>query len=246
MQKPFIEFKNVSVGYVHPIVSNINLSIYPGEFIGIIGPNGVGKTTFLKTTLKTLKPLQGEISYNADLSLRFGYVPQRQMVDEFFPLTVQEIVLMGRYRDLGIFQSPKAEDRKKVIQSLESVGMAHLADASYRGLSGGQKQRTLLARALASNPTILVLDEPTTDMDLAGERTTMELVRSLAHQQNLTVLLVSHLLHVVINHATRLAFVRENRIDLLSTKEALTPENLSALYGIPVHVGEVAGKKFVL
>lgn len=245
MNTPIIEFKKVILGYSRPILFDIDFTVNSGDFIGIVGPNGVGKTTFLKAVLGLLKPLEGEIIRHNKL-IRFGYVPQRQVVDELFPLSVLDIVLMGRYSLVGLCRRPAKEDRQKALQCLAHVGIEKLASRSYRELSGGQKQRTLLARALACEPTILLLDEPTTDMDLPSEREIMELVEQLREQDNLTVLIVSHLLHVVVNSANRLAFVGRSKIQIQDKNEAITQENLSNLYGVPVYVGEIAGKKFVL
>lgn len=242
---PIIEFKKVILGYSRPILFDIDFTVNSGDFIGIVGPNGVGKTTFLKAVLGLLKPIEGEIIRHNNL-IRFGYVPQRQVVDELFPLSVLDIVLMGRYSLVGLCRRPSKEDRQKALQCLAHVGIEQLASRSYRELSGGQKQRTLLARALACEPTILLLDEPTTDMDLPSEREIMELVEQLREKENLTVLIVSHLLHVVVNSANRLAFVGRNKIQIQDKNEAITQENLSNLYGVPVYVGEIAGKKFVL
>lgn len=245
MNTPIIEFKKVILGYSRPILFDIDFTVNSGDFIGIVGPNGVGKTTFLKAVLGLLKPLEGEIIRHNKL-IRFGYVPQRQVVDELFPLSVLDIVLMGRYSLVGLCRRPAKEDRQKALQCLAHVGIEKLALRSYRELSGGQKQRTLLARALACEPTILLLDEPTTDMDLPSEREIMELVEQLREKENLTVLIVSHLLHVVVNSANRLAFVGRSKIQIQDKNEAITQENLSNLYGVPVYVGEIAGKKFVL
>lgn len=244
MDNKLIEFNNVTLGYNRPLLFDINLSICKGDFIGIVGPNGAGKTTFLKAILGMVKPQQGKIVYCKAIS--FGYVPQRQVVDELFPLSVLDIVLMGRYKQIGLIKHPKKEDKDKALECLDHVGIKYLAHQSYREISGGQKQRALLARALASNPTILLLDEPTTDMDLASERGIIELVEKLQQDNKLTILIVSHLLHVVINSATKLAFVSYNKIKLQDKFEALTQDNLSDLYGVPVSVGEINGKKFAL
>lgn len=244
---PLIELRSVTLGYEAPILSEIEFTINAGDFLGIVGPNGVGKTTLLKAILRVVRPLKGEIAYmDGGQVIRFGYVPQRQAVDELFPLTALDTVLMGRYRRIGFFRAPGAADRRHALECLAHVGLEGLAERAYRELSGGQKQRVLLARALACEPTVLVLDEPTTDMDLPSERGIMDLVEQLAREAHLTVLIVSHLLHVVVNRATRLAFVGDGSVRVQPIEEALTPENLSALYGVPVSVGNVGGKRFVL
>jgi ABC-type Mn2+/Zn2+ transport system ATPase subunit len=244
MFSPLLTFSHADLGYRQPVLRDVNLTVAEGNFLGIVGPNGAGKTTLLRTTLGTLKPLSGEVVRRN--GIRFGYVPQRQVVDEVFPLSVLDIVLMGRYQRVGLCRRPSRADRDYALSCLENVGIADLAKSAYRELSGGQKQRTLLARALAAEPTVLVLDEPTTDMDLPSERSIMELVNHLRKERNLTVMLVSHLLHVIVNYANRIAFVGDGKVTVQETAEAIRPENLSRLYGVAVLVGEVQGKKFVL
>lgn len=244
MPPPLIEFAHADLGYRRPVLSDVNLTVEEGDFLGIVGPNGAGKTTLLRTVLGTLKPLAGTVARRN--GIRFGYVPQRQVVDEVFPLSVLDIVLMGRYRHIGLCRRPSSVDSDYALSCLDNVGIADLARRAYRELSGGQKQRALLARALAAQPTVLVLDEPTTDMDLPSERSIMELVSRLSSERHLTVLIVSHLLHVIVNYANRIAFVGEGQMIVQDTAEAIRPGNLSRLYGIDVFVGEVEGRKFVL
>jgi ABC-type Mn2+/Zn2+ transport system ATPase subunit len=230
------------MGYGRQVVlPDVNVSIQRGDVLGILGPNGAGKTTLLKTLLGILPPVRGSIACPAGREqVRFGYVPQRQLVDETYPLTVAEVVMMGRYGRLRPGQRPGRTDREAVAVALEEVGLSHLADHSYRELSGGQKQRTLIARALVGDPTVLVLDEPTTDMDLRSERAIMELIARFHAEQGLTILVVSHLLYVVLNLATTVALVN-TQVNVVPIAEARTPECLSAFYGIPVRVADVGG-----
>src|SRR5437588_2416737 len=204
MQK-LIVFEKVDLGYGRNVVlRDIHFDIEQGDFLGIVGPNGAGKTTLLKAILGLLKPLSGQVFVSAG-GLRIGYVPQRESVDTLFPLTVMDIVLMGRYTRLGPFGRPGRDDKERAMEALRSVGITDLANRSYPNLSGGQKQRALIARALVGNPNLLILDEPTNGMDLASERAIMELVRMLHDEDRITVLMVSHLLHTVVNYAKRIA-----------------------------------------
>ena len=257
MTETLIEFKNVSLGYGQKeILSNLNFEIYQNDFIGIVGPNGAGKTTLLRAILGILKPLKGEIIYKSPYrppllkgdrgGLQFGYVPQIQTIDEVFPLTVSEIVLMGRYSQIGVISKPQRIDRDKVFSVLKYLDIEPLANKTYLELSGGLRQKVLLARALVCDPDILVLDEPTNDLDLSSEKTTMDLIRKLHIEKNITVVMVSHLLNVVINYVEKIAFINSKEFKICDIKEALTEENLSEVYGIKVRIGNLEGEQVVM
>jgi len=242
MDSTILRCVHVDMGYGRQLVlPDVHLDIAPGAILGILGPNGAGKTTLLKTLLGILRPLRGAIDYPGGRDrVRFGYVPQRQVVDETYPLTVAEVVMMGRYGLLGVGHRPRRTDEEARVLALEEVGLVHLANRPYRELSGGQKQRILIARALAGDPTVLVLDEPTTDMDLPSERAIMELIAKLHTRQGLTTLVVSHLLHVVLSLATTIAFVNRT-VTVVPAAEGRSAEYLSAFYGVPVRVAELGG-----
>ncbi len=245
MGEPIVKFENVALGYGRKVVlSDLNFAIERGDFLGIVGPNGAGKTTLLKAICGILKPLKGRIHRRE--GVRFGYVPQRQLVDEAFPLTSLEVVLMGRYGLLGPWRRPKAADVERAERALEQVGIAHLAHLPYRELSGGQKQRVLMARALAAEPDVLLLDEPTSDMDVASQKSILELIKQLHEEANLTILLVTHLLEIVANYAHRIAIIGEGRLFVGERDEILTDHRLSSLYGVRMKVGEVEGRKVVI
>ena len=243
---PLIRFEHVSVGYRrHAVLRDVNLAVAPGEFLGIVGPNGAGKTTLLKTVLGTLRPLRGRLTHGLQAGT-FGYVPQREAVDETFPLTVREMIVMGRFARIGLLRRPRAEDYNRVTAAAEYVGLKPLLDRRYRTLSGGQKQRTLIARALVVEPSVLLLDEPTNGMDLPAEKAIMELVSRLHRDGKLTVIMVSHLLNVVAAHVQRLAIVGHGRVEVGPVGSMLTAEKLSALYRTPVVVSQVDGQTVVL
>jgi ABC-type Mn2+/Zn2+ transport system ATPase subunit len=243
---PLIEFDGVSVGYGRRVVlADVNLTVQAGDFLGIVGPDGAGKTTLLKTLLGTHAPLAGRMTVAATAGM-FGYVPQREAVDETFPLTVREMIMMGRYAHIGLLRRPQQEDRAAVLSAAEHVGIEPLLDRRYRTLSGGQKQRTLIARALAAEPRVLVLDEPTNGMDLPAEKAIMDLVRHLHVHDQLTVIMVSHLLNVVASYVQRLAIVGDGRLEVGSIDAMLTAQKLSALYRVPVLVDRIDGRAVVL
>jgi ABC-type cobalamin/Fe3+-siderophores transport system ATPase subunit len=178
--------------------------------------------------------------------VRFGYVPQRQYVDETYPLTALEVALMGRFARLGVFARPKPSDYRLVQESMDHVGIADLAGRPYRDLSGGQKQRTLIARALAAEPQALILDEPTNDMDIGSEYAIMELLEHLHAEDGITIVMVSHLLNVVVNYAHKLCILDGGVRVVGSTDEVLSAEHLSAVYGVPVEVAIHRGQRVII
>ncbi len=244
-QDKIVRFDRVTLGYGgSAVLEDVSFSIERGEFLGIIGPNGSGKTTILRAVLGSLKPLHGRV--NVLPGLRFGYVIQRQSLDPLFPLSVAYIVEMGRYPRLGLTRRLRRGDRQAVERAIEMVGMSGLRDTPYRDLSGGQKQRILIARALASDPDAMILDEPTNDLDVSGETKIMDLIHDIHHNCGITVVIVSHLLHVVLNHVDQLMFLREGTVTIHSIEEVLEGEFLSNLYGVNVSVNVVNGKRYIV
>jgi len=243
-----VEIMDVSLGYGHKtVLSDVNLAVHSGKRLGIIGPNGSGKTTLLRGLLGLIKPQKGTIRWReAPIPLRPGYVHQRQLMDELFPLTALEVVLMGRYKQIGLIKRPKQRDREAALEALEVAGLPDAAGALYRNLSGGQKQRVLIARALAGEPEFLVLDEPTADMDIAGEKAVMDLIENLHNQRGLPMVIVSHILNVVINHVDTVAIVRQGKVKVFDVEQLLDNRVLSNLYGIHLNVREVEGKRIVM
>ena len=235
-----IEFRNVSVGYGRKVVlSGLDFTLPEGDYLGLVGPNGAGKSTLLKTMVGSLKPLAGDV--RTGRKLRFGYVPQGGLLDPLYPLTVADVVLMGRYR---LLRRPSTADHKRVRECLDQVAIADLYQRPFRALSGGQRQRVLMARALATEPDVLILDEPTTGMDLASEQDTMRLITQF-HDRGLTVVLVTHMLGLVANHASRIGILHDGLV-LGTAAEVLTSERLTKLFGREVDVGQVHGQTVVV
>ncbi|MEL7046747.1 MAG: metal ABC transporter ATP-binding protein, partial [Pseudomonadota bacterium] len=225
------------------IVDDVDLQVQRGDFLAVVGPNGAGKTTLLRTILGILQPLEGRCTRRA----RLGYSPQRSVLDPVYPFTALEVVAMGL---MGSSFAPPREPLRDIRRALENIrgnvdqdgkerareeealracGMLEHRDRPFRDLSGGQKQRVLVARALVAEPDVLVLDEPTNDLDLRGEHEVMEVVRSL-HEAGRTVIMVSHMLHVVARYADRLAFVHRGKLEAGPARDMLTPERLAPLY----------------
>lgn len=246
---PLVRFENVALGYGRrPVLEGLTFTIHEGDFLGIVGPNGAGKSTILKALVGILPAIRGRIVYERPLhrELRIGYVPQRHTLDEVFPLTVAEIVRMARYREAGLLRRPGREAERMVAWALGECDIANLGDRRFGALSGGQRQRALIARALATGATCLVLDEPTDGMDLASQDAILRLMARLHDEDGLTVVFVSHLLNEVANYVQRLALIDEGRFDHGPVGEILTAERLSALYRTPVLVEHIGSAAIVL
>lgn len=196
-----------------PILSQASLEVYEKEFISIIGPNGGGKTTLLKIIAGLLKPNKGrvEVFGKAPSSARcldLAYVPQRLVFDRAFPITVLELVLGGRLSRAPLFGRFSRADKEAALDALETVELAHRSKDSIATLSGGQVQRALIARALASDPRLILLDEPTSSVDPEIKATLYDLIRSLT--ERMTVMMVTHDLQAVINDVGRVLCVHSN------------------------------------
>lgn len=244
-----VEFRGVSLGYgARPVLAGLDFVIREGDFLGIVGPNGAGKTTILRGVLGLLRPLRGSVLYRGSPlsgNFHFGYVPQRQTVEELFPLSVHDVVLMGRYRRMG-HRRVGATHAEMVSRSLAATGMEEFVHAPYRDLSGGQKQRVLIARALASEPEVLVLDEPTSGMDLAGEVSVMSLVDRLHRERRLTVVLVSHQLNTIAKWVHDVGILHEGALDVGPLDIILTTGSLERVYGKGARVVQLDGHRVVL
>ena len=238
-----ITFEGATLGYgKHIVLRDLSFEIREGDYLGLVGPNGAGKTTVLRALLGIHPPLSGSVRRVP--GIRFGYVPQRDQLNLSYPLSVADVVRMGRPPQGS--RRGRREDREAADRALEQVGLSALAGRRLNNLSGGEKQRMLLARALVSDPTVLVLDEPTNGMDLGATTQILSLVRDLREQQRLTVIFVSHALNEVANAVERIALVVGGRFRLGSTGDILTAEILSAMYGITVDVERIGGRHVVL
>jgi zinc transport system ATP-binding protein len=187
-----------------PILENVSFAIRPGEFIGIFGPNGGGKTTLLKLLLGFLKPQKGSVEILGQSPKlareQIGYVPQISHLDRQFPITVLEVVMMGCL-DKSPWRSYIPDAKEKAKQALQEVGMLDFQNHSFGTLSGGQAQRTLIARALVSKPTILLLDEPTASVDASAEESIYKLLEHL--KGTMTIIMVTHDLQVMLQKVDR-------------------------------------------
>lgn len=233
-----IELEGVTIGYENKgILGPLNLAIGRGEFWGILGPNGSGKSTLLKTVLGLLPAVSGSIKTAGGTV--FGYVPQSEKFDPIFPVSVREVVSMGRYVRVRPGRKLDPSDLDQIEESLEKTGILHLKDRTFRSLSGGEKQRALLARAIAGEPDVLVLDEPTASVDMKGEAQIMELVGSIKSDGGLTVLMVSHFLNTVTKYADRIILIDKDSgyFRAGDRTEVLTDDNLNKFFGLNAGAG---------
>lgn len=243
MNKEIIKFTDASIGYGKTVVaSGINLSIMENDFVGIVGPNGAGKTTLLKTLLGNIKLISGNLLKD---QIRFGYVPQRDTVQPLLPYTVFDIVMMGRYSLSGSFKRISSEDKRIVEESLAYIGMSELKDKNYNSLSGGQRQRTLIARALAVEPTVLILDEPTNGMDTPSHYSLLDLITRLHSEKKLTIFLVSHLLTDVANIVKKIILIDKNYFQFGDIEEILSETNLRNTYSSDFHISLIDGEYII-
>ena len=207
MDDVVLSFQNVFFAYKDiPVLSNASFDIKEGEFIGIIGPNGGGKTTACQLALGFLKPQRGDISLFHASPKRsrhhVGYVPQYHTYDSLFPISVLDVVLTGSLSKLNWLGQLPQEEKRKGYALLEKLGLLHLQNASFGCLSGGEAQKTLLARALISDPQMLLLDEPTANIDPASEKQIFSFLRE--YKEKKTILLVTHNFDALLEHTRRI------------------------------------------
>ena len=225
-----------------PVVADADLEIGTSDFMGIVGPSGSGKTTLLRAALGTVTPVSGRIWRRP--GLRVGYVPQVETVDWNFPVTVFEAVLMSRTGGRRL-PWPSAAERAEVASVLERLGIAGLGGRHIRELSGGQQQRVFLARALLRQPELLLLDEPTSGVDVRTRHDILHLLADL-NLNGLAVVLTTHDLNGIAAHLPQLVCLNTEITGRGTPQEVLTPEVLERTYGAPMEVLEHGGMPIVV
>ncbi len=235
--KEIVKLEDVWVHYDSvPALEGINLSINQDDFLGIIGPNGGGKTTLLKIILGLVKPSQGRVRILGGTPERgrklVGYVPQYSLFDRDFPISVWDVVLMGRLGQAGLFKRYSKEDRKAAVDALQRVEMLEFKDRQIGKLSGGQQQRVLFARALVTKPKLLLLDEPMSSVDTPMQTGLYELLERLKHE--MAIVLVSHDISAVSIYVDKIACL--NRQLFYHSSKEISAEELEATYQCPVEL----------
>jgi len=237
MAEEVVRLEDVWVHYDGvPVLEGVSLSIEADDFLGIIGPNGGGKTTLLRVILGLVKPSHGRVTVLGKSPEKsrhhVGYVPQHNLFDRGFPISVWDAVLMGRCGTAGLFRRYRSADKEAVTEALRTVGMLDLKDHQVGKLSGGEQQRTFIARALVTDPKLLILDEPTASVDPAMQTEFYELLEQL--KQHMAVVLVSHDISVVSVYVDKIACLN-HELFYHGDKE-ISPEILEATYKCPVQM----------
>jgi len=231
-----VEAHGLTLGYGRRgVLEDVSFRIRRGEFWFFIGPNGSGKTTLLRALLGRLTPRAGRLSLHPEIAsrARVGYVPQRAELSRTLPTTVREFVLLGTVR-AGI---PRAEEAARFDWALGRVALSGFADRDYWSLSGGQRQRALLARALIRWPSLLVLDEPTTGLDISAEDGLLRFLAGFNRDQGVTVIVVSHDIALAASYGTHVALFHEGGLIAGPRDEVLTPANLERVFKVEMEVG---------
>ncbi len=247
---PFpIEIHDLTVAYQQkPVLYGIDLVVEEGSLVGIIGPNGAGKSTLIKTVMGMIKPEDGYIKIfgekNTKSITRIGYVPQRESVDWDFPVTAMDVVLMGRFGHTGWFQKISKRDRNFAAECLEQMNMLPFANRQIGNLSGGQQQRVFLARALAQQSDLYLMDEPFEGVDAVTEKSIVDLLKQL-RDQGKTLMVVHHDLSTAQEYFDQLALLNLRLVAYGNSSEVFTNDLLQKTYGGKLTVlSEIGGRKF--
>ncbi|QIM18391.1 metal ABC transporter ATP-binding protein [Leucobacter coleopterorum] len=240
MISPAIQVRDVTVHYGEVLaLDHASLSVAPGRVCGLIGMNGSGKSTMFGTIMGRLRPDTGSVLINGENPARarkqgtLGYVPQSEAVDWAFPLSVRDVVMMGRYGGMGITRRPRRADHEAVDQALERVELTEFAGRQIGQLSGGQKKRAFVARGIAQGATTLLLDEPFAGVDKRSEATMTRLLRELA-SDGATILVSTHDLHALPSLADEAVLLMRRVLMHGTPAEVLRPENLALAFGLDV------------
>ncbi len=228
-------FENVTAGYGQtPALNEITLEIPQGLHVAVVGPNGAGKTTLFKTLVNLLPVWSGKILIHGKPYGQhqdcIAYIPQRGEVDWRFPVTVEDVVMMGRFAKTGMFRHPSKKDHDAVRESMHRIGILEKGGARINELSGGQQQRVFLARALAQEPHILLMDEPFTGIDFNTQEATLHIIDSL-RDEGVTVLVATHDLNMAAEHFDRVILLNHELIAYDNPAQVMTRENIRRAFG---------------
>ena len=247
--EPIVEIKAVTCGYEKQrVLTDVSLTIMAGDFVGLLGPSGSGKTTLLRTVLGAVDLYEGEVLVNGVATTkkrpRIGYVPQLETIDWNFPVTVQEVVMMGRTMENKLFPWYRKEEKDLAAEMMGRLGILDLADRHIRELSGGQQQRVFLARALISSPQLLLLDEPTSGVDIKTRDDVMHLLHDLNHD-GVTIIITTHEINAVAVHLPWIVCLAGRILAEGPPSEVITTEVLWLTYGAEMPVIHYEGMTIV-
>jgi ABC-type Mn2+/Zn2+ transport system ATPase subunit len=257
---PTLEINEVSVAYAagangapgrlkngDPLaLENVSFQVQAGQQVAVVGPNGAGKSTLFKVIGGTLKPTRGQVNvygHDPDRHICIGYVPQRSQIDASFPVTVEDVAMMGRVGQIGMFRWPRRRDWRIVQECLERVRTAHLAKKQIGELSGGQQQRVFIAQALAQGADLLLLDEPFSGLDAPSHEAILEILDSL-HEDEVTVLVATHDLNLAAERFDQVMLLNRRVVAYGRATDVLTSPNLVQAYGGHMHLDEDGGLVF--
>ena len=247
--EPIVEINSVTCGYEKQrVLTDVSLHIMPGDFVGLLGPSGSGKTTLLRTVLGAVDIYEGEVLVNGVATSkkrpRVGYVPQLETIDWNFPVTVQEVVMMGRTMENRLFPWYRKEEKELAAEMMDRLGILGLANRHIRELSGGQQQRVFLARALISSPQLLLLDEPTSGVDIKTRDDVMHLLHDLNHD-GVTIIITTHEINAVAVHLPWIVCLAGRILAEGPPSEVITTEVLRLTYGAEMPVIHYDGMTIV-
>jgi manganese/iron transport system ATP-binding protein len=247
-KSPALQIEHASVAYDRdPVLTDVNADVFPGSAMALIGPNGAGKSTLIKAALGLVPVVAGRITVlgrsPAQSRAEVAYVPQADTLDADFPVSVAQVVLMGRYRAVGWLRRPGRADRRIAAAALDRVGLAHRAGDRFGTLSGGQRQRVLLARAMAQQPRLLLLDEPFNGVDAVSRQALLDALASL-RANGAAVVVSTHDLALAHLACDRVCLLNRHQFGFGPTERTLTPELLRATYG--GHALELRGESVIV
>jgi manganese/iron transport system ATP-binding protein len=247
--QPILSLKGVTLRYEnHKALDDISFHLHPGERVAVVGPNGAGKSTLFKVIAGVLTPSEGDVRIAGERPgghICIAYVPQRTQVDWNFPVNVSDVVMMGRIGQMGPFRWPRRRDRELVASALAEVGLSHLAHRQISELSGGQQQRMFIARALAQEAEIMLMDEPLNGLDVRSVEAIFEILDDL-RQRRVTVLLATHDLDQAARRFDRVMLINRRLAGFGLPEQVLTTENLLAAYGGHLRLMQAEGKVYAI
>lgn len=235
IEEPVIVAEGVTLGYGRRVIlSDVELKIGEGEFWSLLGPNGEGKTTFIKALLGAIKPLHGRILYRKDFArrTRLGFVPQESELNPMCPTTVKEFIYTGL---VGI-RVDRKQSMKRVLKVMDLLGLSKCAMRDLWELSGGQRQRAMVARALVRDPLVLIVDEPTSGLDMSAAESVLETMKLLSEEHKITIVYVTHDLKTAIEHSTHAGLFRNGRIISGNLKDVINNKNMTDTFGLPISI----------